>query len=40
MMVDLTDWLCRFAAVAIEAQLRAIALMEFLIDQDGHLMEA
>lgn len=40
MMVDPADRLCRFAAVAIEAQLRAIALVEFLIDKDGYLMEA
>lgn len=30
---ELTDWLCWFAAVAIEAQRRTIALVEFLIDK-------
>jgi Fic family protein len=30
---ELTDWLAWFAAVAIEAQRRAVALVEFLIDK-------
>lgn len=30
---ELTDWLCWFAAAAMEAQRRAIALVEFLIDK-------
>ncbi len=30
---ELTDWLCWFAAVAIEAQRRTLALVEFLIDK-------
>ena len=30
---ELTDWLCWFAAVTIEAQRRTMALVEFLIDK-------
>ena len=30
---ELTDWLCWFAAVAIEAQRRTMALVEFVIDK-------
>lgn len=30
---ELTDWLAWFAAAALEAQLRAVALVEFLIDK-------
>jgi len=32
-MNDLTGWLCWFAAVAIEAQRRTMAMVEFLIDK-------
>ena len=31
--MEQTDWLCWFAAVAIEAQRRTLALVEFLIDK-------